>query len=319
LKTAHQLYERHQVDPISNTEIEDFVDKLGLANAAILAGDEKFIREISGLLSEAEVAFVDFRRAQLSNDFDIAQNQLKVCVESSRKSSSRNHLLEARARMEWGLLRFTQGEIDEAGIDLRWAMERLKVISEGSAEHGLAIINMAAWHLSRNESMMALAQLSQIDRLGPHKIEIIAASRLQIAKILFEIGDYKSSQRHAWVAFQGFRSSNMVGGAIEAALIWLDLSINKVSKNATLMSEIVENASPRNLGDNNECSSHPEDVVLVIEWCANHWEVDFSGPNRPDLMVMLEAENSVGLKMFSSKLTQENNIEDPEVLKMLNQ
>ena len=319
MKTAHQLYERHEVNPLSYSEIEDFEDKLGLANAAILAGDEIFIAEITGLLSEAEIAFVDFRRAQLSNDFDSAQSQLKECVESSRNSTSRNYFLEARARMEWGLLRFTQGQIDEAGIDLRWAMERLKVISEGSAEHGLAIINMAAWHLSRNESIMALAQLSQIDRLGPHKIEIIAASRLQIAKILFEIGDYKSSQRHAWVAFQGFRSCSMIGGAIEAALIWLDLSINKVSKSATLMSEIVENASPRNLGDNNECSSHPDDVELVIEWCTNYWEVDFSGPNRPDLMVMLEAENSVGLKMFSGKLTEETNIEDLEVLKMLNQ
>ena len=59
LKTAHQLYVCHQVNPLSDSEIEDFVDKLGLANAAILAGDEKFIGEVSGLLSEAEVAFVD--------------------------------------------------------------------------------------------------------------------------------------------------------------------------------------------------------------------------------------------------------------------
>lgn len=319
MKTAHLLYERHQVNPLSVAEIEDFEDKLGLANAAILAGDETFIAEISGLLSDAEVSFVDFRRAQLSNDFDSAQNQLKKCVESSRMSSSRNHLLEARARMEWGLLRFTQGQIDEAGIDIRWAMERLKVISEGSAEHGLAIINMAAWHISRNELIMALAQLSQIDRLGPHKIEIIAASRLQIAKILFEIGDYQSSQRHAWVAFEGFRSCSMIEGAIEASLIWLDLSMNNISKSATLMSEIVVNASPRNLGDKVECSAHHNDVVSVIEWCTEYWALDFSGPNRPDLMVMLEAEKCVGMKIFSHKLTQESNIEDPEVIKMLSQ
>ena len=319
MKTAHQMYERHQEKALSESEINDFSDKLGLADAAILAYDEKFIGEIAGLLSDAEVAFVDFRRAQLCNDFDSAQNMLKDCVESSRMSSSRNHLLEARARMEWGLLRFTQGEVEEAGIDLRWAMERLKVISEGSSEHGLAIINMAAWHLSRNESIMALAQLSQIDRLGPHKIEIIAESRLQIARILFEIGDYKSSQRHAWVAFQGFLSSSMIEGAIEAALIWLDLSLNEVSKGATLMSEIVENASPRNLGDNSECSAHADDVIMVIEWCNEFWEVDVLGANRPDLIVLLEAEKCVGLNVFSSKLSLERNIEDEEVLKMLNQ
>jgi hypothetical protein len=85
------------------------------------------------------------------------------------------------------------------------------------------------------------------------------------------------------------------------------------------MSEIVENASPRNLGDNKDYSAHPDDVELVIEWCTEYWEVDVSGSNRPDLIVMLEAENSVGLKIFSSKLTKESNIEDQEVLKMLNQ
>ncbi|MDP6378788.1 MAG: hypothetical protein QF885_03980, partial [Candidatus Thalassarchaeaceae archaeon] len=87
MKTAHQMYERHQEKALSESEINDFSDKLGLADAAILADDEQFIGEIAGLLSDAEVAFVDFRRAQLCNDFDSAQNMLKDCVESSRMSS----------------------------------------------------------------------------------------------------------------------------------------------------------------------------------------------------------------------------------------
>ena len=87
MKTAHQLYERHQVNPLSDSEIEDFVDKLGLANAAILAGDEKFIGEISRLLSEAEVAFVDFRRAQLSILFFDTNHLLFVIGQKSTASS----------------------------------------------------------------------------------------------------------------------------------------------------------------------------------------------------------------------------------------
>lgn len=315
MRTAHQMYESHHKKPLSNEEIQSFEDKLGLAEAAIISGDDKFIDNIS--LSAPQLSFIDFRRAQLSNDLESAQNSLKDCVENSRMSSTRDHQLEARARMEWGLLRFTQGEIDESGIDLRWAMERLKAISEGSPEHGLSIINMAAWHMARNEKIMALVQLSQIDRLGPHKIEIIATSRLEISKILFEMGDFQSSQRHSWVAFEGFRSSEMVDSALESILIWLDLSINNVNKDAPLMSEIVDNAIPRNIGDNSDCCAHPDDVVHAIEWCHESWLGTLSGRKRPDLMVLIEAEKTVGLDLFKSKLLVENGVEDKELLRMI--
>lgn len=315
--TAHQLYMSFNDNNISESEISSFDDKLGLGEAAIIAGDEDFVNIICPLLSDAELAFIDFRRAQLANDFHIAQNKLRECVEASRNGPTRNHQIEARARMEWGLLRFTQGESEEAGIDLRWAMERMKAISEGSVGHGMAILNMAAWHISRHESIMALALLSQINRLGPHKLEIIATSRLQISKILFEMGDFTASQRHAWVAFQGFTESGMVGEAVQAALIWLDLSLNEVTSDAMLMSQVVENAAPRNLGDSSQCCSNPDDMILVIKWCFDNWIEDNSGSNRPDLLVLIEAEKIVGLSHFKDKFRQDSTIEDKDVLKAL--
>ena len=317
MTTAHQLFMSHQKKPISSSEISNFDDKLGLAEAAIIAGDEGFFNEISDLLSETELSFVDFRRAQLNNNFDTAQKKLKECLEFSRNSSIRDHTIEARVRMEWGLLRYTQGQKEEAGIDLRWAMERLKAISEGSVEHGLSILNMAAWHVSRNESMMALAILSQINRLGPHKNEIIATSRLQISKLLFEMGDFISSQRHSWVAFKGFSESAMYEEAIEACLIWIDLSLNDITNDAVKMDDLVENATPRDLGDNSKCTCHPDDLKSSIEWCFDNWHGDNSGDRRPDLMVLLEAEKSAGLTNFHEKFRIDKDIEDEEVINYL--
>ena len=315
--TAHQLFLMHQKNSISQSEIDNFDDKLGLAEAAIIGGDEHFFNNISDLLSDSEMAFIGYRRAQLENNFEIAQAKLKQCVEASRSSSLRDHEIEARARMEWGLLRYTQGQKEEAGVDLRWAMERLKAISEGSVQHGLSILNMASWHVSRNESMMALALLSQINRLGPHKIEIIASSRLQISKLLFELGDFFSSQRHAWVAFEGFSESGMIDEAIEASLIWIDLSLNDVTIDAPKMNHLVENSSPRDLGDDSKCSCHPDDMMSTINWCFENWQGDNSGVDRPDLIVLLEAERCLGISNFHDKFRNDDVIEDKEVITLL--
>ncbi len=297
--------------------MRNFDDKLGVADAAIISGDNGFISKISHLLTDAEISFIDFRKSQLDNDVIQAQENLKNCVISSRNNKSRNHLLEARARMEWGLLRFTQGEIEEAGVDLKWAMERMKVLSLGSATHGISILNMAAWHVSRNENIMALALLSEIDRNGPFPLEIISSSRLQISQILFELGDFTSSQRHAWVSFQGFSSSDMLDEAYQSAIIWLDLSVGNVTNESQLMSTIVENSKPRDIGENHECQAHPDDVNEIIEWCTKYLNGDYSGGQRPDLLVLLDAEESIGSDTVRQSMLSVSNIEDSELIKLL--
>jgi hypothetical protein len=319
ITTAFELYEMHCVDPLSEGAIQEFSDKLGLAEAAMIAGDEKFSLKIQTLLSDAECFFVKFRFAQMNNDFDNAQNYLKDCVEASRSSTERNHTLEARARMEWGLLRFTAGEEEQAGIDLRWAMERLKALEEGSIAHGIATLNLAEWHTSRNEGIMALAILSDINREGPHKEPIIATSRLQISCILFELGDFVSSQRHAWVAFKSCSKNEMLDSAHQSALIWMDLSLTNIDDSAPRMSEVVSNATPRELGENPPCRAHPGDLKEVVEWCSDNWDLGFEGESRPDIAVLLEAERAIGLVNFSDKILESGEVTDATVLSMLNQ
>ncbi|MBT4059423.1 MAG: hypothetical protein HOE69_03855 [Euryarchaeota archaeon] len=319
MKSAHQMYERHVKSPLSADDIDQFEDKLGLAESAIMASDLQFLGLVQKSLTEAELAFSNFRLAQLNNDFDTAQEQLKISVESSRKSDSRDHILEARSRMEWGLLRFTQGEEEQAGVDLRWAMERLKALSEGSLYHGLAILNMAEWHVSQNQSIMAMVILSGIDREGPHAEEIIATSRLSTSKLHFEVGDYVASQRHAWVAFTGCANNEMIESAIESGLIWLDLSLNEITDDAERMASIVANAAPRNVGENPELRAHPEDVKIVLDWFQNHWDIDYSGESRPDLAVLIEAEKVIDEPYFTSIISNSADIEDIEIINLLNQ
>ena len=309
----------HCVDPLSDVTIQKFDDKLGLAEAGVIAGDDEFCSKISAFLSDAESHFINFRRAQLNNDFDGAQNFLKESVEASRQSTERNHTLEARSRMEWGLLRFTAGEEEEAGVDLRWAMERLKALEEGSIAHGVATLNLAEWHTSRNEGIMALAILSDINREGPHKEPIIATSRLQISCLLFELGDYVSSQRHAWVAFKACSNNEMMESAHQSALIWMDLSLTNIDESAPRMLEVVSEAKPRELGENTHCCAHPEDLKEVVEWCTNNWTLGFEGESRPDIAVLLEAERELGLDEFSAKVVESGEVNDPTVLAMLNQ
>ncbi len=307
------------MDPLSKETINEFDDKLGLAEAGVIAGDDGFCSKMDAYLSDAESFFIKFRRSQLNNDFDDAQNYLKESVEASRRSTERNHTLEARSRMEWGLLRFTAGEEEEAGVDLRWAMERLKAIEEGSIAHGVATLNLAEWHTSRNEGIMALAILSDINREGPHEEPIIATSRLQISCLLFELGDYVSSQRHAWVAFKACSKNEMMESAHQSALIWMDLSLTNIDKSASRMSDVVSEASPRELGQNAPCRGHPEDLEEVVEWCTKNWNLGFDGESRPDIAVLLEAERALQLDAFHSKIVESGEAEDPTVLAMLNQ
>ncbi len=317
MKSTHQLYLNYREGSISEELIIAVDDQLGLAESALHLGDRNYVQSSIERLSECEVAFINFRAAQIANDFDSAQEHLKVCVESSRKSGSRNHSLEARARMEWGLLRFTQGEEEQAGVDLRWAMERLKALDEGSIHHGLALLNLAEWHVARNEIIMALVILAEIGRDGPHAKEIIGQSRLQTAKIHFELGDFNATQRHAWVAFVLCASLDIIDSAMDAALIWLDLSLNSVCDEAPRMKELTSNPSPRELGEEEFLQSNPLDIITCLDWIYNHHDGVFSGVSRPDLVVIIEAEKAVGMGTFCEILNNSDEIEDTVVTNLL--
>ena len=148
-----------------------------ICEQALGQGETEIAEMFYPKLNSIEQSIYQFRIAQLGNDAELAQTHLTTALQNSRTRELRDHMLEARIRMEWGILRASIGEHEQAGVDLRWAMERLGALSEGHRWHGLCILNMAKWHQNRGELGMALAMHSEISRNGPHHIEIIAVSR----------------------------------------------------------------------------------------------------------------------------------------------
>ncbi|MEE2758581.1 MAG: hypothetical protein VYA86_01215 [Candidatus Thermoplasmatota archaeon] len=242
-------------------------EALLICEQALGAGEAAIAQMFYTRLSEIEQQIYHFRVAQLDNDAALAQQHLTSALQISRSREHRDHLLEARIRMEWGILRASIGEHEQAGVDLRWAMERLGAISDGHRWHGLCIINMAKWHQNRGELGMALAMHSEISRNGPHHVEIIAISRRNAAELLVAKNHNHSALRNLWIAHHGFRQTGMVEAAIESGLHWIDLGIGNITPNAQRMDDAVNNAKPRSVGDPlPEATVSPDDVMIMIEW-----------------------------------------------------
>ncbi len=242
-------------------------EALIVAEQAMGEGHTELLGTILPHLNEIETHIIQYRSALLANDAQAAQQSLTSALEISRSTEQRDHLMEARIRMEWGILRASMGEFEQAGIDLKWALERLGALSEGHRWHGLALLNMATWHRNRGESGMALAMHAEISRHGPHLIEVISVSRRQAAEILIEKDHIFSALRNLWIAHHGFRQSNMEDEAIEAGLHWIDLGLTEVSTDAPQMHTAIESAAPRSVGEPKpRVWVHPNDIKMMCEW-----------------------------------------------------
>ena len=263
---------RQIVSGLISGEISDFTsteqhEALIVAEQAYCEGHNILATKLCGHLNEAESQIMEFRAAQLKNDADSAQQCLAVALEICRTKQNRDHILEARIRMEWGILRASIGEFDDAGIDLKWAVDRLGTISEGHRWHGIALLNMAEWHRNRGEFGMALAIHSQISRHGPHLVEIVAISRRRAAELLIDKNHIYSAMRNLWIAHHGFRQTNMPEEAIDAGLHWIDLGLTEVSKNAPEMQTAIVESTPRSAGEPKQrVWIHPNDLKYMYEW-----------------------------------------------------
>ena len=250
-------------------------DVLIIAEQSICEGQNELFEQLSNQLNSIELEIANFRFAQLANDAEGAQQCLAKALEISRNRESRDHLLEARIRMEWGILRASMGEFDNAGIDLKWAVDRLSSISEGHRWHGIALLNMAEWHRSRGELGMALALHAEISRHGPHLVEIVSISRRRAAEILIQKEHIFSAIRNLWIAHHGFRQTNMIDEAIEAGLHWIDLGLTEVSTEAQTMTSAIESATPRSAGEAKpRVWIHPDDLGDICEWIESRTNSD---------------------------------------------
>lgn len=234
----------------------------------------------------------------------------------SRSGPDRDHLIEARVRLERALIGLVP--TDNIGSELRWCVDRLNAISRGSSLHGLALLNLATWHANRGELMMSLATHSEISLNNGHPLDIKSLSRIEVGRILSNMGDYAPAKRHLWSARSGFIESEMVPEAIAASLEWLDLALDKIDENSPTMSALLENARPREGPGNTQNPSNPGDITDVVEYLFPLLCNDLSGHSRIDLGLILEASEKLDRPIWKNALrARKEEIQDPRVLEEL--
>jgi|TARA_B110000091_G_C13706930_1_gene428789 hypothetical protein len=234
----------------------------------------------------------------------------------SRSTSERDHLVEARVRMDRALLGMI--EVELIGAELRWCVDRLHAICPGSPLHGLALLNLANWHRNAGESMMSLIVHADISREGGHPEDIIGLSRLEAARIYVTLNDLDPAMRHLWSSRQYFTNNGMPSESLVASLEWLDLALEEVSESAPSMESRLENAAPRGMSGATWIPSNPQDVKTIVEELLPVLTRDLSGIQRNDIGLIIDSSNILGFNEWKNVLLERiEEIQDPRVLDVL--
>ena len=159
---------------------------------------------VSPLMSEFR-AMMEQVQQGYSSDFPLKSNDILL---RSRTSKEKDIEVEVLTRMQRAL--FGIGDDERIGAELKWCMERLNAMSPGSLNHGISILNMAAWHRNKGETMMALATHSSISSSTEHPIQILGLSRLEVGRMLVSLDDLSAAMRHLWSARGYLNDSEMV-------------------------------------------------------------------------------------------------------------
>ena len=234
----------------------------------------------------------------------------------SRTTIERDHLIEARVRMERALLGIV--DISMVGNELRWCVDRLNAICPGSPLHGLALLNLANWHRNVGESIMSLVVHADISREYGHPEDIMGLSRLEAARIYVTLNDLDPAMRHFWSARKYFTNTNMTSESLVCSLEWLDLALEEVSDNAPNMENRLENAVPRESAGSTWVPSNPNDVVEIVEELIPILTKDLSGENRNDIGLIIDSSNILGVGEWKKILIErKSEIQDLKVLEAL--
>ena len=234
----------------------------------------------------------------------------------SRTTSERDHLIEARVRMERALLGITDTSL--VGNELRWCVDRLNAICPGSPLHGLALLNLANWHRNVGESIMSLVVHADISKEYGHPEDIIGLSRLEAARIYVTLNDLDPAMRHLWSARKYFTNTNMTSESLVCSLEWLDLALEEVSETAPEMENRLENAAPRESACSTWIPSNPNDVIEIVEELIPILTKNLSGENRNDIGLIIDSSNILKVDSWK-KILQErkSEIQDLKVLEAL--
>ena len=292
-------------------------DDIQIAESAINSGDIELAKSLLNGMVDGNKFFIESLISISQSDIESALNSLEKCINAVRSPKSRDAILEARAKMIRGLARTSIGEITEGGADLRWAMDRLGAISSGSDEHGISILNVAAWHRQQSEIVMSLATHSEIARESTHSPEIVAISRQRVASIHAELEDYVGALRHYWTAWKLSVSSGIDAIAEVSCLHILDIGLTEVIESSLRLDEQVENAKPRSKSEKSSASIHPDDLLEALNWITPRSLEDISQNHRPHLSLIIESHNILNIRLPDRLTDNINLIQDPDVAKLL--
>ena len=248
------------------------------------------------LSSESEIFRSFISEGKTKEALEISE----IILAKSRNLKDRDYESEAWIRMERALLGACPPE--NIGSELRWCVDRLNSISSGSALHGIALLNLASWHLNSSEEMMALVTLSEISPSLGHPNDIIGLSRLESGRILVSIGDIDPAMRHLWTAMSRLSSEGMYAESLVCAMEWLDIALDEIDPKSPRMEKRIYEAKPREEPGLTSSPSNPEDIREVIDLIMPLCLKDLSGERRDDIGLIIDASDALGENSWKEEL-----------------
>ena len=266
--------------------------------------------------SRLQEDFQVYRQTILKGDAAAAIIQSASILERSRSKDERDPVIEAMIRMERAL--HGANEPSLVGAELRWCADRMNAMAPGSANHGICLLNLAAWHRNRGETMMSLATHSDISSSSGHPIQVLGLSRLEAARMLVSLDDFDPAMRHLWTARECLAQSGMSPEALSASLEWLDIALEEVDSKSPRMATRVTDAAPRSGPGTTWVPANPEDIREVVESLIPVLLDDVSGDERRDIGLILDAAEALKedswMQLISERITD---IQDPSVIEAL--
>ena len=266
--------------------------------------------------SRLQEDFKVYRQTILKGDAAAAIIQSASILERSRSKDERDPVIEAMIRMERALHGANESSL--VGAELRWCADRMNALAPGSANHGICLLNLAAWHRNRGETMMSLATHSDISSSSGHPIQVLGLSRLEAARVLVSLDDFDPAMRHLWTARECLAQSGMSPEALSASLEWLDIALEEVDSESPRMATRLTEAAPRSGPGTTWVPANPEDIREVVESLIPVLLEDVSGDERRDIGLILDAaevlRDDSWLQLITERITE---IQDPSVIEAL--
>ena len=282
---------------------------LGVAELGMVMGSG-IVEFLSDKLTPAESKVLELLVLRIEGKINL--ESIESALEVARDPETRDLAIEGRLRMERGLVHFESGNIEGARDDLTWAETRLKSVAKASRDHDISLLNKAAFHLSIDESMMALHVHGEISRSAGHANETIAISRIQAARIHLAYGHIFDAARCAFNAHAHAMISKQKSLAVESGAIFVEIAAEHIVDGAVKFADQIVDAKPLSAGEEAPILQvSPEDVNGVLEWCVENTESGFSGHERPDLRALITlAKRLDRVDLFADLLVSHSEVED---------